>query len=59
MQALGTHALVHTLMSSLNGCLECGEVCYCCQDKGVVAAASGWVTAGKLATLAVIEVLGH
>ena len=29
MQALGTHALVHTLMSSLNGCLECCEVCYC------------------------------
>jgi hypothetical protein len=32
---------------------------YCWQGKGVVVVAPGWVTAGKRAALAVIEVLGY
>jgi len=59
MQALGTHALVHTLRSSLNGCLDaCGDLLLLTRQ-GCGGYTPGWVTAGKLATLAVIEVLGY
>jgi hypothetical protein len=34
-------------------------ICYCWQGKSVVVAAPGWITAGKPATLVVIEVLGY
>jgi len=36
MHALGTYALVHALMSSLNGCLECYDDYHCWQDNGGV-----------------------
>jgi len=34
-------------------------ICYCWEGKGVVVAVPDWITAGKLAALAVIEVLGY
>jgi len=34
-------------------------VYYCWQDKGVMVAAPGWVTAGKPAAVMVIEFLGY
>jgi len=43
----------------LNGCLEgCGDLLLR-QGKGVVVAVPGWITAGKPAAVAVIEVLGY
>ena len=59
MHALGTYALVHALISSLNGCLEG------CDDLLLLAmqwcgrCRAGLVTAGKSAAVAVIEVLGY
>jgi hypothetical protein len=44
---------------SLNGCLEgCGDLLLR-QGKGVMVVAPGWVTAGKVVALVVIEVLGY
>jgi hypothetical protein len=43
----------------VDGCLECCNDLLLRQGKGVVVAAPGWVTAGKPAAVAVIEVLGY
>ena len=59
MQALGTHALVHTLRSSLNGCLDaCGDLLLL-TGQGCGGYTPGWVTAGKPAAVVVIEVLRY
>jgi len=55
-----THTMVHTLVSSL--CIIAGSGVtdlLLRQGNGVVVAVPGWITAGKLAALAVIEVLGY
>jgi len=43
----------------LAGCLFACDDLLLRQGKGVVVAASGWIAAGKLAAVAVIEVLGY
>lgn len=59
MHTLGTYALVHALMSSLNGCLDC------CGDLLLLAiqwcggCRADLVTAGKSAAVTVIEILGY
>jgi len=57
MHALGTYALVHTLMSSLM--VAWGLCGFTIADKGVVVAAPAWVTAGKPSAVVGVEVLGY
>jgi hypothetical protein len=59
MHALGTYALVHTLMSSLNVCLGgCGDLLLLAMQ-WCGGYRAGLVTAGKSAAVTVIEVLGY
>jgi hypothetical protein len=59
MHALGAYALVRTLMSSLNGCLEGCDDLLLLARQWCGGCRAGLVTAGKSAAVAVIEVLGY
>jgi len=59
MHALGTYALVHALMSSLNGCLDCCDDLLLLAMQWCGGCSAGLVTAGKPAAVTVIEVLGY
>jgi len=43
----------------VDGCLDCRDDLLFRQDKGAMVVAPGWVTAGKVVALVVIEVLGY